>query len=694
MRRLIMVGLLLIMALCGPAWPQTQKAGEDQPVRISTELVQIDVVVTDKTGRVVKGLSKDDFELYENGKKQLVSFFELVDAVKGERPGGQKPAAVPEHPPSAQGPGETDIRRIFAFIIDDLEIRATDITFVRQMLTNFVDAQMQPTDLVAIVRTVGGKGLLQQFTTDKALLRRAIAALGPSPHALSAFEAPDSRTLGDMPQPTGGGDSGGDISGAQSDTNSMLRAYMSLGTASYVIDSLRQLPGRKSMILVSSGLPIFSPNQGNSAANISNVLSSLTDKAARAGVAINTFDIRGMKAHSGVADFADTAGVSALGTSSPRAFGRLPDDAQFGYKSPFDVIEAQQGLRTLAANTGGIAVLNKNNFDEGLTQIIGASEAYYLLAYTPLDTSFKGDFRKVEVRVKNKDLKVYSRRGYFAREERAAAAPATKQEQVLAAIKSPVARHDIDLEATVTYKAATPNKGAIDISLVIDPKKLTFQEVDGREQANYDVVGFVYDEMGRLRGGFSQTITASLTPEQLAETVREGGLPYATTATLPAGVYQIRLAVRDNKAATIGSVSRYLEIPNLLRAGFTASSLLLSAASPGEVKGTPTLLTASRRVSRQQDLRYAVVIYNPKLKGGHPQVRTQLVISQNGQPVYREPEQEVAAGNNPTQLIKLGQLGMARVKPGRYTMTLRITDQLADKKALPVIRSMDFVVID
>ena len=79
MRRLMLIGLLF-MALGGSVWPQTQKAGDDQPVRISTELVQIDVVVTDKTGRVVKGLGKDDFELYENGKKQLVSFFEFVDA--------------------------------------------------------------------------------------------------------------------------------------------------------------------------------------------------------------------------------------------------------------------------------------------------------------------------------------------------------------------------------------------------------------------------------------------------------------------------------------------------------------------------------------------------------------------------------------------------------------------------------------
>ncbi|HJQ24720.1 MAG TPA: VWA domain-containing protein, partial [Blastocatellia bacterium] len=663
-----------------------------QPVRISTELVQIDVVVTDKQGRVVKGLTKDDFELYENGKKQLVSFFEMVDAVKGGR-AGQKPSVDPEHVPSAQGPGETDIRRIFAFIIDDLEIRRTDMVFVRQMLTNFVETQMQPTDLVAIVRTVGGKGLLQQFTSDKELLRRAIAALTPMTHPLNAFEAGGSGA-GAPIAPAGGGDGGGDISGAESDTDNMLRAYMSLGTASYVIDSLKQLPGRKAMILVSSGLPILSTNSGNSTDSISSFLNSLTDKAARAGVAINTMDIRGMKAHSGVADFEDTPGVSSTGTGGGRGFGRGPDESQFGYRAPFDTIQAQQGLRTLAADTGGIAVLNRNDFNAGLAQIVSSSEAYYLLAYTPLDSRFKGDFRKVEVRAKNKDYRVYSRRGYLAREDRPPAAPATKQEQVLQAIKSPVARLDIDLEATVLYKAATPDRGAIDIGLLIDPRKLTFEEVNGKQQANYDVVGFVYDELGRLRGGFSQTITATLTPEQLAEAVREGGLPYSTTTTLRAGVYQIRLAVRDNKTATVGSVSRYLEVPNLTRAGFTASSLLLSAAPPGEVKGMPTALSAARRVSRKQDLRYGVVIYNPKLKDGRPQVQTQIVISQEGRVIYKEPEQAVKPGSNPAQLFKYGQLGMAHVKPGRYTMTLRISDRLADKKTPSLARSRDFVVVD
>src|SRR2546423_599796 len=219
MRKLIAITLLL-MPLCVTALPQTPRPGDDQPVRISTELVQIDVVVT-----------------------------------------------------------------------------------------------------------------------DKQLLRRAIAALGPVSHARSVFEAADGSSPGNTPSPAGGSDTGADISGDESDTNSILRAYMSLGTASYVIDGLKQLPGRKSMILISSGLPIFSSNRGNSAANITNFLNSLTDKAARAGVAINAFDIRGMKAHSGMADFQDTAGVSAMGAGGgPRAFGRLPDDAQFGYKNPFDVI--------------------------------------------------------------------------------------------------------------------------------------------------------------------------------------------------------------------------------------------------------------------------------------------------------------------------------------------------------------------
>src|SRR5262249_22796158 len=158
----------------------------DQIIRIGTKLVQLDAVVVDKSGKIVKGLTQDDFELYEGGKKQQISFLEFVEAGgMGRALGPGQPGAVPPKESSRQGPGEGEIRRIFAFVIDDLTIRGTDLSLVRQMLTNFVENRMQPTDLVAIIRTVGGRGLLQTFTTDRDLLRRAIASLTVSNHPFS-----------------------------------------------------------------------------------------------------------------------------------------------------------------------------------------------------------------------------------------------------------------------------------------------------------------------------------------------------------------------------------------------------------------------------------------------------------------------------------------------------------------------------
>ena len=711
---LLLVGTFFSKAIFSQAGPQ--KPDDEQPIRISTELVQVDVVVTDKTGKVVRGLTKDDFELFEKGKKQQLSFFEFVEAGKSRRPGDV--AKQPDVEVSPQGLSGAEVRRIFSFIVDDLTIPYQDLVYVRQMLTNFVDNQMQPTDLVAIVRTVGGKGLLQQLTSDKDMLRRAIAALTVTTHPFNAFNNPASgkapvTDVGKLAEFVGGGSgpaagpnpglAGEDVSGetpdinsALDDTNKILRSYMSLGTASFVVDSLRQLPGRKSLILISGGLPIIGPQQASSAGNVSYYLNLLTDKATRAGVAIHTMDIRGLQAHSAVASFADTPGRSALGEGSIQgSFGRMPDEALFGNRNPFDQMEAHQGLRALAYATGGIPVLNRNDFNEGLNKILDASEAYYLLAYTPSDGKFDGDFRKLEIKVKRDGLKVYNRRGYIAREDKPLAAPATKQEQLLAAIKSPLARRDIELDAMLLYKAATPEQGAIDINLFIDAKKLNFEQAGDKQQANYDVAGFIFDEIGKLRGGFSETVNVTLSPEE-QNRARATGFSYSANTNLPPGVYQVRLAARDNKTGSIGTLSRYIEVPNLTKGKLAASSLLIGAVPAKETsQAGQKPIPASRRISRTNDLRYATIIYNAKLKDGKPQVRTQLIISQNGQVIFKEEEEPlVVTANNPQSVVKVGQLGLSGVKPGRYTMTLVITDTLADKKAQTISRSMDFLVVN
>ena len=686
--------------------PQQAPQGAEPTIRISTQLIQLDAVVTDRAGKVVKGLTKNDFELSEGGKRQEISFFEFVDAeASGHTTAeGREPTAA-EKQAAIQGAGAADVHRIFAFVIDDLTMQPSDLVYVRDMLTNFVDNRMQPTDLVAIVRVVGGESLLQQFTTDKALLKRTIFKLTPRTSPFNAFnQYEDPAQTASVAQPTMDGPiafnseaelsgAGADINSQTDDTTASLRAFMTLGTAQFLIDGMRELPGRKAMVLVSGGLPALS-GMNNAIGDISYFLDELADRATRAGVAINTLDIRGLSGQSGVASFDTTPGRSAITGGSGGGFGRVPDPALDGTKIPFDIIDAHMGLRQLSAATGGIAELNRNDFNKGLDKIVETNSGYYLLAYTPSDAKFNGDFRKVEIKVKGSGYKVLSRRGYVAREEHPPAAPKTKEEEMLAAIKSPLAKRDLNLDAAVFYTAMPDNRGAVGIGLAIDPSRLKFETVGDKQEANCDIAGFVYDELGKKRGGFSETVKLDLTPAQMKEAMASG-IPYSKGTELPPGIYQIRLAVRDNASGAIGTTSRYIEIPDLSRGHLAASSLLIGGVAPGQTKAGLPETTPNRAFSRKEDLRYGLVVYNPKLKDGAPNVTSQVIISQNGKVLLKEqPKPMTTVGTKGQEVVRIGQFGLAHVAKGRFTLTVLVTDTLADKKSQTMVRATDFNVVD
>jgi hypothetical protein len=200
--------------------------------------------------------------------------------------------------------------------------------------------------------------------------------------------------------------------------------------------------------------------------------------------------------------------------------------------------------------------------------------------------------------------------------------------------------------------------------------------------------------MGRLRGGFSETVNASLTAEELQRARATGGIPYYATTQLPAGYYQLRVAVRDTSTGQIGSLSRYVEVPNLSKGRLAMSSIFLHAVDAAAAAGAqPQPLLASRVLNRRQEVRYSAIIYNAKAEGGKPRVRTQLIISQNGKVLFREPEQEVEMkGTDASQLVKVGQIGLSKVQPGRYVLTLVVTDPLGDKNNQTLTRSIDFTV--
>lgn len=751
-KRILTLSLTLLLTVTAFPQDKPQNPGADHTIRISTELVQMDVVVTDRNGRIVKGLSKDDFEIYEKGKRQPLSFLEFVEAVSRSKPVGETAESRAQQSLN-HDPTEKDIRRIFAFVIDDLTVRFDDLIYVRQMLSNFVEKQMQPTDLVAIVRTVGGKGLLQQFTTDKDLLRRAIVSLLPVNHPLSVSD----ELLGDRPlinqnagqgaqsnrlQPTSTAaraaaesaaaaageslDSAMDVSGDVIDINSVaddsdksLRAFMTLGMASFVIDSMEELPGRKSLVLISGGLPLLDGQSGSTVGRVSSLLNLLTDNATRAAVSIHTMDIRGVTAYGELRSIDDlatpnvlpptptgSAGGGGLDMGGTRRGGSRTSDARIkaasvvdlntlGNRSAFTGRDTQEGLKSLAHATGGISIVNTNNFNQGLERILATSEGYYLVAYTPSDAKFDGDFRKVEVKVKGEGLKVHSRRGYFARAAKETETVSDKRGQLLAAIKSPLARRDVDLDAVLLYKATASDRGSIDIHMVIDTKKLQFDQADNKYRANLDVAAFVFDEFGKLRGGFSDSIKPDLSPDQFKQAAR-GGLTYTASTSLPSGVYHMKLVVRDNETGALGTLSRYLEVPDLSKGRLAASSLLLGAVPADNNKASnANWVLANRRISRKHNLLFATVIYNAKFKDGKPQVTTQLTVSHLGRVILKSTEEAVPVNpQNTAQLLKLGQLKVSSIPSGRYLLTLTIKDSLADKKAQTLSRKIDFMVVD
>ena len=701
MHRIIYLVIAIVFVIPA-AIAQNQKPQQepDEVLRITTTLVQTDVVVVDKNEKAVPDLKLEDFELYENGKKQDIKFMEFVSTEEGRRTEGDRPASLP---PGAEVPRDLsskELKRVVAFVVDDLTIPFEDMPTVREMLLDFVNNKMRDGDLVAIIRTVGGKGLLQQFTSDRQLLRRAIASLTITVTPFNAFNNTTPDRFGSNPSVVSGeGTGNSDLSAEEQgiinlndpneETQRLFRGLMSISTADFVIDSLKQIPGRKSLLLISGGIPIFEANStGTVYSNVSHLLTLLADHAMRAGVAISTMDPRGLKASPGVASFTATPGRSALGSEDP-TFGRGGgSDEMFG--PALAGASEHLGLGTVAEATGGVSIVNTNNFKSGLDKVLARSNAYYLLAYTPAD-KFDNKPRKIEVKVKREGARVYSHRGYIAREEKAAAAR-TKEEEIVAAAKSPIARRDIDVAAILNLKPGTGKNGnRLDIHLAVGADKLTFtRSAEGKYQTSFDVVGFIYDYLGRVRGGFSETINTDLSPEKYQEALKTG-LTYSANTDLPPGYFQVRAVVREAATGYVGTISRYAEIPDITNGRLAMSSVFLFAVDPS-AKTSPVPLLAVRQVSSKQELRYAALVYNPKISNGQTQVTSQTIISQGSNVLYREPEQAIPySGSSP--VTKIGQVAVAGVAPGRYTLTIVVTDQLADKKMRTLARSVDFTVV-
>jgi VWFA-related protein len=355
----------LALAFVAPVYSQDTKPAprptppaDNDVVKISTNLIQIDVSVTDAKGKPIADLKPEEIEIYENGEKQKITNFSFVSARKTvtEKTKPVDKDAIPI-PQTALRPEQ--IRRTIALIVDDLSLSFESAYYTRRALKRFVDEQMQDGDLVAIVRTGSGIGALQQFTSDKRMLYAAIEKVKWNPMGtagISAFAPIEATPLETLV--AAGNDTvteeqiqeEKDRMNAFNDFRSSTFVTGTLGALQYIVTGMSELPGRKSVILFSDGFRLFErDNQGfESSGRVMEFMRQLVDLANRSSVVFYTVDPRGLQ----------TLGLSAADNTG----GMTVQSMNAAISERRDqLFETQSALSYLARETGGFAVLNNND---------------------------------------------------------------------------------------------------------------------------------------------------------------------------------------------------------------------------------------------------------------------------------------------------------------------------------------------
>jgi VWFA-related protein len=696
-----------------PAKEQGKAKTDDDVVKISVTLVQIDAVVTDLKGNQVTDLKPEDFELFEDNRRQQITNFTYVTA---EAPSAETVArSTRTNPSAAPGPpvGPTrlrpdQVRRTIALVIDDIGMSFESIGQVRESLKRFVDEQMRPGDLVAIIRTGAGMGALQQFTADKRLLYSAIERVrfnlmfGGSLGAFKSLTAAPFAGAGGL----GAAEMRSFISSSAVSREEMFTTG-TLSTIGLIVRGLKDLPGRKSVVLMSDGFATMRSTDFR----VLEALRRLVDAANRASVVVYTIDARGLQ----------TTGLTAADST---AFHSTPEVAQVSSDRSTHLFETQGGLNFLASQTGGFLVRNTNKISDAVGRVLDDQKGYYLIGYIPEHSSFKPSqgkrqFHNLSLKVKRVGLRVRSRTGFYGLSDEEANPTSVATQQIVKAITSPFTSGDIHLKLTSLFGHEAKEGSFMRSIMHIDARDISFTDDEaGVRKAVIEVVAFTFGSNGEIVGREARGYNLSVRAQDFQKLLDQG-FTYALNVPIKkAGGYQLRVAVRDPRAERVGSASQFIDVPDLGKNRLTLSGLVLSgydpatatkaAAGPDQTPNSgeqglveaidPASTPAVRMLKRGTFLDYGFLIYNAQLdqKTKKPQLESQLVLLKDGREVFAGKLMPLKVGEEPDwkHIPAAGRLRLGdELAPGEYMLQIIVADRLAKEKDRWATQWMDFEIV-
>jgi len=542
-----------------PAAPAPEITTRETPAtfRSRVNLVSVPVVVRDSKKNAVGDLEKEDFQLFDGGKPQIVSRFTV------ERP---SPApAAPETSPAAAGAAPLPAplampERYVGMVVDDLHTEFADLVWARQAAQRFLDSSTESGQRIAVYTTSGQNNV--DFTNDRDLLNKTLLAIRSG--VKSTLECPSiSYYAADQ---IVNRDNGGLLSAmenelracqhqpysaAEAETlvkNAAERVLMegdwntrqAMASLRAVIDKLATMPGRRSLVLISDGFLLLDEHRSEEM--------SLMESAIRANVVINTLDAAGLKAYPPGGDASHSGAMTPGAQLARMQYDQAGDEA------------AAAVLEEAARGTGGRYFHNSNDMDEGMRLLAAAPEAIYLLGFAPQNLKFDGRYHALKVTLRNpKGLAIEARAGYYA-PNRAADPADQAREEIQAAFFSTEEIHEIPATMETQFFKTGPDDATVDILARVEVKQLNFKQEDGRNNNDVTVVSGLFDENGNFVSGIQKVLEMRLKDETLAGRLASGIAVRSSIQTKP-GRYLVRVVVRDAQGQELTAVSKAVEIP-------------------------------------------------------------------------------------------------------------------------------------
>ncbi len=667
----------------------TPNAQSGYTLTVNANIVLTNVVVRDrKTGAVVKGLKASDFTVLENGKPQRIASFDYqnVDeagalAEKNTVAGKASIADLLDRNLAAD-PRQLRDHRLIVIFFDLSTLQDDDTDRAVEAAQKYINTQMQPADLVALVSFSTALTMDQDFTADKQALL----------HGLGKYNGTDQTSFSNG---SAGGATNGTSDNAQSftadDTEyNNLNTDRELYAIRQIARSLERVAQRKSLLYFSGGL---SRNGIENQAS----LRAATNEAAKANMAVYAVDARGLQA---LPPVGDASQGSLRGTA---AYTGTAVANQFSANA-----SSQELLSTLATDTGGKAFFDSNDFGPVFQQVQHDTEAYYILGFHSSDPRRDGVFRRLTIKVNRGDAKLEYRPGYYAPADFQHQKTEDREQALTDQMRSDLPALDVAVYLQALYLRENANSFYVPVSLLVPGSQIPFTRNKDQDKATLDILGQVKNAQGIAVGNVRDTVKLALDQTQQ---VQRRNIQYSTGFTLAPGRYHLKFIVRENETGNMGSFETDLAVPDQKKLPMKLSSLVLSSQrTANSEKNTPNLLIRDgeqyvpnvAHVFRQdQHLFLLYEIYDPaKSKGASPAAAAPGLVRREGGPVHVLTSIEFLAGGvkvYETPLVTAEVLNvpgrdavafqfdvpLGTLKPGSYICQVNVIDDAGGAFAFP-----------